>query len=60
MKYLSVDFGKLIEGFVFLPSFDLTWMTLKDGCFYDLRFTWLLWYVTLGTIKKKLKENGYY
>ena len=60
MKYLGIDYGWLIEGFVILPSFSWNWMTLRDGRYYDLTFQWLFWYFTIGEIKNKLKENGYY
>lgn len=60
MKYLGIDYGKFIEGFEIIPSISITWMTLVDGRFYDVRFSWFFWYFTIGQIKKKLKENGYY
>lgn len=60
MKYLGIDYGRFIEGFSVLPNIDISWMTLRDGRFYDIRFGWLFWYFTIGQIKKKLKENGYY
>lgn len=72
MKYLGITFGRLVDGFCILPSIDLTWATLtvKDklsgkllgnyATYYDLRFTWLFWYFTIGQIKNKLKEEGYY
>ena len=56
MKYLGIDYGRIIEGFVILPSFGLSWITLTDGCYYDLTFQWLFWYFTVGEVKKKLKE----
>ena len=59
MKYFGIDFGWLIEGFNILPNIGVSWMTLKDGRFYDVRFSWFFWYFTIGQIKKKLKENGY-
>lgn len=60
MKYLGIDYGWLIEGFEILPCLSITWMTLKDGKYCDVRFSWFRWYFTIGQIKKKLKENGYY
>ena len=60
MKYLGIDCGWLIEGFDILPSISVTWMTLKLTTYYDVRFSWFRWYFTIGQIKKKLKENGYY
>ena len=59
MKYLDISYGKIIEGFSFIPNVNLNWMTL-DGCrYYDIQFAWLFWYVTVGQIKNKLKEEGY-
>lgn len=60
MKYLGISGGRLIEAFVIIPTFDVTWMTLKDETYRDVRFIWLFWYVTVGQIKKKLKEQGYH
>lgn len=60
MKYLGIKIGKLIEGFVILPSIGICWMTIKDGRYYDLYLQWLLWYCNIGQINKKLKEKGYY
>lgn len=61
-KYLGFSGGRLIDSFVFLPSFDLTWMKLyKDKrTYWTLRFSWFFWYISFGQIKKKLKEDGYY
>lgn len=59
MKYLGIDYGWLIEGLTILPSIDISWMTLKDGRYYDVRFSLWFWYFTIGQIKKKLKEQGY-
>ena len=30
MKYISIVSGKIVEGFSFIPSIDLNWMTLTD------------------------------
>jgi len=61
MKYLGINGGHLIESFVITPTFDVSWMTLKDRkTYWDVRFCWFFWYVTVGQIKKKLKEQGYY
>ena len=68
MKYMGITFGRIIEGFCILPSISLLWATLniKDklpgnyATYYDLQFSWLFWYFTIGQIKNKLKERGYY
>lgn len=59
MKYLGFSGGHLIDGFCILPSLDVSWMTLKEGRFWDLRFCWLFWYITFGQIHKKLKKDGF-
>jgi hypothetical protein len=60
MKHLGIRCGTLIESFVLLPSIDFSWMSLKSGTYYDLRFAWLFWYITIGEINNRLKEDGYY
>ena len=60
MKYLGISGGWLTEEFALLPSISFRKMTLKDGTYVDLFLCWLFWYCTIGQIKKKLKENGYY
>ena len=30
MKYISIVSGKIVEGFSFISSIDLNWMTLTD------------------------------
>lgn len=59
MKYLGFSTGKFVEGFNVLPGIDISWMTLKDGRFWDIRFSWLFWFITFGQIHNKLKEDGY-
>lgn len=75
MKYLGIDYGRIIEGFCLLPSINLNWGRFEDEIFllgnglkskgkfkkyYDIQFAWLWWYFTIGQIKNKLKMNGYY
>ena len=60
MKYLGISYGRLIESFGIIPNINICWMTLKDGRYWDVQFSWLFWYCTIGQIKKKLKEDGYY
>lgn len=60
MKYLGISGGKIIEGFSILPYINVNWMTLSDGRYYDIQFGLFRWYFTIGQIKKKLKEDGYY
>ena len=50
---------KIVEGFSFIPSIDLIWITLTDKRYYDFQFSWLKWYFTIGQIHKKLKECNY-
>lgn len=59
MKYIGITFGKFIDGFSIIPNVSLIWMTLYEGRYYDVQFSWLSWYFTIGQIPKKLKENGY-
>ena len=59
MKYISIVSGKIVEGFSFIPSIDLNWMTLTDKRHYDVQFSWLKWYFNIGQIHKKLKECNY-
>lgn len=59
MKYLGISGGRFVDGFHFLPSIDLCWMTIQDGTYFDIRFSLFFWYFTIGEIHKKLKENGY-
>jgi hypothetical protein len=60
MKYLGISKGKYVEGFAVLPSIDVSWMRLWDNDrYWDVTIGWLFWYVTIGQIHKKLKENGY-
>lgn len=60
MKYLGFTYGWIVESFCFLPSIDITWMTLTEGRFWDLRFSWFRWYITFGQIHNALKKNGYF
>ena len=60
MKYLGIDYGWLNEEFVPWPNCGIRWMTLKDGRYLDIMFSLWFWYFTIGQIKKKLKEDGYY
>lgn len=59
MKYLGITYGKIIEGFSIIPNVNLLWITLKEGRYYDVQFSWLRWYFTIGQVNKKLKQNGY-
>ena len=70
MKYLGISGGWIIEGFCILPSISINWMKSlektnhycvldKYNTYYDIQFAWLFWYITIGQIKKKLKEQGY-
>ncbi len=60
MRYLGISYGKIIEGFAFIPSISLNWATLRNKKYYDIQFAWLFWYFTIGQIKNKLKKEGYY
>lgn len=59
MKYIGITYGKIIEGFSIIPNVNLLWITLKEGRYYDVQFSWLRWYFTIGQVNKKLKQNGY-
>ncbi len=68
MKYLGISYGKIIEGFDIFPTISVSWATLKVNDklpgnykrYYNIQFAWLFWYFTIGQIKNKLKEEGYY
>ena len=68
MKYWGISYGRLVEGFTFLPTINLNWATLQVNNklpgnynrYYDIQFAWFFWYVTFGQLKNKLKEDGYY
>ena len=66
MKYLGISGGKIVEGFSILPSINLNWAvsySRKENKYhkiYDVQFSWLFWYFTIGQVKNWLKENGYY
>lgn len=68
MKYWGISCGKIIEGFSFFPSVSVNWAILKVkdklpgnyNRYYDIEFAWLFWYVTIGQLKNKFKEEGYY
>ncbi len=53
MKYLR--FGKITEGFTIIPSITIYWMTL-DRRYYDVKFAWLKWFFTIGTVSAKLNK----
>ena len=59
MKYIAITFGKFIDEFCIIPNVSLIWMTSYEGRYYNVQFSWLRWYFTIGQIHKKLKENGY-
>ena len=60
MKYLGISGGWLMEEFVLIPCISFRKMTLKDGAYIYMFLSWLFWYINIGQIKNKLKENGYY
>lgn len=61
MKYFGFGGGWLVENFAIIPSISYNWMrTNKTGLCWSLQFAWLWWYFDFGTIRKKLKETGYY
>lgn len=43
-----IDCGRIFEGFTFLPSLGLSWVTVGEKRYYNVQFAWLLWYVTFG------------
>ena len=55
MKYIAITFGKFIDGFCIIPNVSLIWMTSYEGRYYNVQFSWLRWYFTIGQIHKKLK-----
>ena len=59
MKYIGVSCGRYIEGFSILPNIEICWMQ-EDRKYWDIRFSWLFWYFTIGEIKKRLEFHGYY
>lgn len=59
MKYWGIDYGRIIEGFTFIPTINLCWATLENKKYYDIQFVWLYWYFTIGQIHNKIKEIGF-
>lgn len=59
MKYWGIDYGRIIEGFTFIPSINLSWATLENKKYYNIHFAWLYWYFTIGQIHNKIKEMGF-
>ena len=67
MKYWGISYGRLVEGFTFLPTINLNWATLQVNNklpgnynrYYDVQFAWLWWYFTIGQIHNKIKEMGF-
>lgn len=60
------DCGRLIETFVFLPSINYNWMKV---CFkyseepelkWELVFSWLFWYISIGNVKINLEKMKKY
>lgn len=46
MKYLGIQYGKLVEGLAILPSIDISWMSTYDETF-----------MLSGNTKKKSYKN---
>ena len=44
---MKMTFGKIVEGFAFLPSLNLNWLVYKGRRFYHVQFAWLFWYVSI-------------
>lgn len=55
MKYWGIDYGRIVEGFAFIPSINLSWATLENKKYYNIQFAWLYWYFTIGQIHNKIK-----
>lgn len=55
MEYWGIDYGRIGEGFAFIPSISLSWATLENKKYYDIQFAWLYWYFTIGQIHNKIK-----
>lgn len=49
MKIDKIRFGKIIDGFEFLPSISLSWIFFseKNKRSYHLQFAWFLWYINI-------------
>ena len=69
MKW-TISGGRIVEGFQVLPSISVNWAIVQDKNksaapgklkrIYDIQFSWLFWYFSIGQIKSWLKECGYY
>lgn len=57
-KYFSC--GRLIEAFVILPGINYNWMRVynnkKCSISWELVFSWLFWYVSVGNVKINLEK----
>ena len=49
-KSTHMKFGRIIEGFSFLPTCSLNWYTYENKKHYFLTVGWLFWYAT--TLRK--------
>lgn len=63
-KYFSC--GRLIEAFVVLPGINYNWMNVynrskgKTELSWELVFSWLFWYVSIGNVKINLEKMKKY
>ena len=63
-KYFSC--GRLIEAFVVLPGINYNWMHVynhskrKTQLSWELVFSWLFWYVSIGNVKINLEKMKKY
>ena len=63
-KYFSC--GRLIEAFVILPGINYNWMNVyskyseEPELSWELVFSWLFWYISIGNVKINLEKMKKY
>lgn len=56
---IQVDKQKLVSQICVLPSIDVIRLNVDGVNRYDVRFVWLKWGISIGTIKSAVEENFY-
>ena len=56
---MKLEKGRILEGFLILPSLSFHWMRLSDnGMRYDIQVAFLFWYVDISWEKHKDNHIG--
>ena len=55
---MKLEKGRILEGFLILPSLSFHWMRLSDnGMRYDIQAAFLFWYADISWEKHKDNHN---